>query len=569
MNRMNSIYGKKVPGATTRRPRKNVKIIPLGGLDQIGQNMTLIECEDEIVIIDCGLAFPGDEMPGIDLIIPNFEYLRQNHDKVKGVVLTHGHEDHIGALPYFLREFRVPVYGTRLTLGLVRNKIEEFGLKGCNLNVVRPGDVVELGNIKVEFIRTNHSIGDAVALAITTAAGVLVHTGDFKVDYTPIHGDMIDLQRFAELGHKRVLALMSDSTNAERKGYTMSERTVGSTFTEMFPQAEGRILVATFASNVDRVQQIINAAMQYGRKVVCVGRSMVNVINTALELDYLEVPEGVLIDISDMKNYYDDELVIITTGSQGEPMAALSRMASGEHKAIEIKEGDTVIFSSKPVPGNEKTVSRVINDLMVRGAKVTYEDAHVSGHASQEELKMIYSLVKPKYFIPVHGEYRHLRTHADLIKGLGHDERNAIIMSNGNVLELDAYSAKVTGNIDVEPVLVDGLGVGDVGNIVLRDRKILSQDGLMIVVLGMKKGSGEVVAGPDIVSRGFVYVKESEELMENCRTVVSQILDASDHMTIMDWNNLKVLIRDGLRDYLWREIKRSPMILVIITEVKA
>ena len=553
---------------SSRKPRKNVKIIPLGGLDQIGQNMTLIECDDEIVIIDCGLAFPGDEMPGVDLIIPNFEYLRQNYDKIKGVVLTHGHEDHIGALPYFLREFKVPVYGTRLTLGLVRNKIEEFAIKNCNLTMVRPGDVVELGHMKVEFIRTNHSIGDAVALAITTAAGVLIHTGDFKVDYTPIHGDMIDLQRLAELGHKKVLALMSDSTNAERKGYTMSERTVGSAFTEMFPLAEGRILVATFASNVDRVQQIIDAAIQYGRKVVCVGRSMVNVINTALELDYLEVPDGVLIDISDMKNYEDDELVIITTGSQGEPMAALSRMASGEHKAIEIKEGDTVIFSSKPVPGNEKTVSRVINDLMVKGAKVTYEDAHVSGHASQEELKMIYSLVKPKYFLPVHGEYRHLRNHADLIKSMGHDERNAIIMCNGNVLELDSYSAKINSYIDVEPVLVDGLGVGDVGNIVLRDRKILSQDGLMIVVIGLQRGNGEVVAGPDIVSRGFVYVKESEGLMEGCRNVVSHVLAANSPLNVMDWNNIKGLIRDSLRDYLWREIKRSPMILPIIMEVK-
>ena len=553
---------------SSRKPRKNVKIIPWGGLDQIGPNMTLIECDDEIVIIDCGLAFPGDEMPGVDLIIPNFEYLRQNYDKIKGVVLTHGHEDHIGALPYFLREFKVPVYGTRLTLGLVRNKIEEFAIKNCNLTMVRPGDVVELGHMKVEFIRTNHSIGDAVALAITTAAGVLIHTGDFKVDYTPIHGDMIDLQRLAELGHKKVLALMSDSTNAERKGYTMSERTVGSTFTEMFPLAEGRILVATFASNVDRVQQIIDAAIQYGRKVVCVGRSMVNVINTALELDYLEVPDGVLIDISDMKNYEDDELVIITTGSQGEPMAALSRMASGEHKAIEIKEGDTVIFSSKPVPGNEKTVSRVINDLMVKGAKVTYEDAHVSGHASQEELKMIYSLVKPKYFLPVHGEYRHLRNHADLIKSMGHDERNAIIMCNGNVLELDSYSAKINSYIDVEPVLVDGLGVGDVGNIVLRDRKILSQDGLMIVVIGLQRGNGEVVAGPDIVSRGFVYVKESEGLMEGCRNVVSHVLAANAPLNVMDWNNIKGLIRDSLRDYLWREIKRSPMILPIIMEVK-
>ena len=552
-----------------RRVRKNVKVIPLGGLDQIGRNMTVIECEEDIIVIDCGLAFPGDEMPGIDSIISNFDYLRQNLDRLRGVVLTHGHEDHIGALPYFLREFTVPVYGTRLTLGLVENKLKEFGIKRYHLQQVQPGDVIELGKMKVEFIRTNHSIGDAVALAITTAAGVLIHTGDFKIDYTPIHGDMINLQRFAELGHKRVLALMSDSTNAERKGYTMSEKTVGKIFTEKFPQAKGRILVATFASNVDRVQQIINAAAAYGRKVVCVGRSMVNVINTAIDLGYLEVPDGILIEMNEMKRYDDDELVIITTGSQGEPMAALSRMASGEHRMIEIKPGDTVIFSSKPVPGNEKTVSRVINELMQRGAEVTYEDAHVSGHASQEELKLIYSLVKPKYFLPVHGEYRHLQAHVDLIKGMGHDPRNAIIMTNGNVLELDSYSAKVTGYLDVEPVLVDGLGVGDVGSVVLRDRKILSEDGLMIVVIGVEKRSGQVVAGPDIVSRGFVYVKESEELIENCRIVIRQILAEKGPLHVMDWNNVKSDIREGLRGYLWREIKRNPMILPIIMEVKA
>ncbi len=552
-----------------RRVRKSVKVIPLGGLDQIGRNMTVIECEEDIIVIDCGLAFPGDEMPGIDSIISNFDYLRQNLDRLRGVVLTHGHEDHIGALPYFLREFTVPVYGTRLTLGLVENKLKEFGIKRYHLQQVQPGDVIELGKMKVEFIRTNHSIGDAVALAITTAAGVLIHTGDFKIDYTPIHGDMINLQRFAELGHKRVLALMSDSTNAERKGYTMSEKTVGKIFTEKFPQAKGRILVATFASNVDRVQQIINAAAAYGRKVVCVGRSMVNVINTAIDLGYLEVPDGILIEMNEMKRYDDDELVIITTGSQGEPMAALSRMASGEHRMIEIKPGDTVIFSSKPVPGNEKTVSRVINELMQRGAEVTYEDAHVSGHASQEELKLIYSLVKPKYFLPVHGEYRHLQAHVDLIKGMGHDPRNAIIMTNGNVLELDSYSAKVTGYLDVEPVLVDGLGVGDVGSVVLRDRKILSEDGLMIVVIGVEKRSGQVVAGPDIVSRGFVYVKESEELIENCRIVIRQILAEKGPLHVMDWNNVKSDIREGLRGYLWREIKRNPMILPIIMEVKA
>lgn len=430
--------GVRSAASSTAKERKSVKIIPLGGLDQIGMNMTIIECGEDIIIIDCGQAFPDDNMPGIDSIIPNFGYLRDNYSKIRGIVLTHGHEDHIGALPYFLREFRVPVYGTRLTLGLVRSKIEEFAIKNANLHLVQPGDSVELGSIKVEFIRTNHSIGDAVALAITTAAGVIIHTGDFKVDFTPIHGGVIDLQRFAELGHKKVLALLSDSTNAERPGYTMSERTVGKVFTEMFPQTQGRILVATFASNVDRVQQIINAAAMVGRKVVCVGRSMVNVINTALELDYLEAPDGVLIDISEMKHYDDDELVIITTGSQGEPMAALSRMASGEHKAIEIKEGDTVIFSSRPVPGNEKTVTKVINDLMVRGAKVTYQDAHVSGHASQEELKLIYSLVKPKYFIPVHGEFKHLKAHADLVKSMGHDDRNTIILKNGSVLKLDS-----------------------------------------------------------------------------------------------------------------------------------
>lgn len=555
---------------TTRLPareRKSVKIIPLGGLDQIGMNMTIIEYEDDIIIIDCGQAFPDDDLPGIDSIIPNFDYLRQNYNKIRGMVLTHGHEDHIGALPYFLREFRIPVYGTRLTLGLVRNKMEEFSIKNANLHLVVPGDVVELGKIKVEFIRTNHSIGDAVALAITTPAGVLVHTGDFKVDYTPIHGDVIDLQRLAELGHHKVLALMSDSTNAERPGYTMSERTVGHVFTDLFPQTEGRILVATFASNVDRVQQIINAAAMVGRKVVCVGRSMVNVINTALELNYLEVPEGVLIDLPEMKNYDDDQLVIITTGSQGEPMAALSRMASGEHKLIEIKPGDTVIFSSRPVPGNEKTVSRVINELMERGAKVIYQNAHVSGHASQEELKLIYSLVRPKYFIPVHGEFRHLRAHANLAIEMGHEDKNVIIMNNGTVLKLDSYCAVRQDSINVEPVLVDGLGVGDVGNVVLRDRKILSQDGLMIVVIGVKKGSGEVVGGPDIVSRGFVYVKESESMIDSCKDVVRKVLQNHSPILPSDWGNVKGQIRDSLRDYLWNEIKRSPMILPMIMEV--
>lgn len=551
-----------------RKKRVKVKIIPLGGLDQIGQNMTLIECEDEILIVDCGLAFPETDMLGIDLIIPNFDYLRKNAEKIRGVVLTHGHEDHIGSLPYFLREFYVPVYGTRLTIGLVENKMKEFGLKNYSLTTVKPGDIVTLGCFKTEFIRTNHSIGDAAALAITTPAGVLLHTGDFKVDYTPIHGSMIDLQRMADLGRRKVLALMSDSTNAERKGFTMSERTVGRMFKETFAKADGRILVATFASNVDRVQQIIDAAVEFERKVVVVGRSMVNVVNTAIELGYLELPEDVMINVEDMGDYEDNELVIITTGSQGEPMAALSRMASGEHRSIEIIPGDTVIFSSKPIPGNEKTVSRVINELMSRGATVISEDTHVSGHASQEELKMIYSLVQPKYFIPVHGEYRHLRNHADLIEGLGHDQRNTFLLRNGNVLELDSYSGKVVGDVEVEPVLVDGLGVGDVGNIVLRDRRHLSENGLLIVVMTLKRQTGELMAGPDIVSRGFVYVRESEELMEKCRTVVLKAFETCQSQHVTDWGSIKNEIRDSLRDYLWKEMKRSPVILPIIMEVR-
>ena len=548
--------------------RNKVKIIPLGGLDQIGQNMTLIECQDEILIIDCGLAFPETDMLGIDLIIPNFDYLRQNIEKIKGVVLTHGHEDHIGALPYFLREFHVPVFGTRLTNCLVENKMQEFGLQQYSLTTVSYGDVVKLGVFSVEFIRTNHSIADAAALAIKTPAGVILHTGDFKVDYTPIHGDMIDLQRMAYLGRHKVLAMMSDSTNARRSGFTMSERSVRSMFMDTFAKAEGRILVATFASNVDRVQQIINAASEYGRKVVVVGRSMVNVVNLAMDIGYLDIEDDVMIDVEDMEYYDDDELVVITTGSQGEPMAALSRMASGEHRNIMIKPGDTVIFSSKPVPGNEKAVTRVINELMERGAKVISEDTHVSGHASQEELKMVYSLVQPKYFIPVHGEYQHLRSHADLIIGLGHEERNTFLLRNGNVLELDSYSGRVVDNVEVEPLMVDGLGVGDIGNIVLRDRKLLSENGLLIVVMTLKHLTGELLAGPDIVSRGFVYVRESEELLEHCRKVVQDAFDACQEMHISDWGSIKNEIRDNLRAYLWKEMKRSPVILPIIMEVQ-
>ncbi|HIR36014.1 MAG TPA: ribonuclease J [Candidatus Faecimorpha stercoravium] len=551
------------------RKRKKVKIIPIGGLDRIGQNMTLIECDDQILVVDCGVAFPGSDMLGIDLIIPNFDYLRENREKLVGVVLTHGHEDHIGALPYFLREFQVPVYGTSLTLALVENKMQETNVKKYSLTVVKPGDVVTLGCFKTEFIRTNHSIGDATALAISTPVGVIVHTGDFKVDYTPIHGSMIDLPRFAELGKKEVLALMSDSTNAERPGYTMSERTVGKTLLDIFDRSEeSRIIVATFASNVDRVQQIFNAARDHGRKVVVMGRSMINVVNTAMETGYLEVPEGILIEIGDVNDYPDEEIVIITTGSQGEPLSALARMASGEHRNVTIKAGDKVIFSSKPVPGNEKTVTRVINELMKKGAEVVYENAHVSGHASQEELKLVYSLLKPKYFIPVHGEYKHLLAHKNLIQEMGHPEEDIFLMSVGDVLELDKVQGEVTDHMEIEDVLVDGLGVGDVGNIVLRDRKLLAENGLLIIVLTLKRGTGLIEAGPDIVSRGFVYVRESESLMEGCRKVVMEVFDMCKQRSINDWGSIKTEIRDALREYLWRETKRSPMILPIITEVR-
>ena len=551
------------------RKRKKVRIIPVGGLDRIGQNMTLIECEDQILVVDCGVAFPGSDMLGIDLIIPNFDYLRENREKVVGVVLTHGHEDHIGALPYFLREFQVPVYGTALTLALVENKMQESNVKKYSLTVVKPGDVVTLGCFKVEFIRTNHSIGDAAALAIGTPVCTIVHTGDFKVDYTPIHGSMIDLPRFAELGRKEVLAMMSDSTNAERPGYTMSERTVGKTLLDIFDRSgDSRIIVATFASNVDRVQQIFNAARDHGRKVVVMGRSMINVVNTAMEIGYLEVPDDILIEMGDVNDYPDNEIVIITTGSQGEPLSALARMASGEHRNVTIKAGDKVIFSSKPVPGNEKTVTRVINELMKKGAEVVYENAHVSGHASQEELKMVYALLKPKFFIPVHGEYKHLQAHKNLIQEMGHPSEDIFLMNVGDVLELDKVHGEIVDHMEMEDILVDGLGVGDVGNIVLRDRKLLAENGLLIIVLTLRRGTGLIEAGPDIVSRGFVYVRESETLMEGCRKVVMEVFDSCKQRSINDWGSIKTEIRDALREYLWRETKRSPMILPIITEVR-
>ena len=513
------------PRGNARRGRKGtskLKIIPLGGLEQIGMNITAFEYEDSIVVVDCGLAFPEDDMLGIDLVIPDVTYLKENISKVKGFVITHGHEDHIGALPYILKEVNVPVYSTKLTLGLITNKLKEHNLvRSTKLKEVKHGQVINLGDFSIEFIKTNHSIQDASALAIYSPAGIVVHTGDFKVDYTPVFGDAIDLQRFAEIGKKGVLALMCDSTNAERPGFTMSERTVGHVFDNLFNEHKNaRIIIATFASNVDRVQQIINTAYKFGRKVAVEGRSMVNIISVASELGYLRIPENTLIEIDQVKNYPDEKVVLITTGSQGESMAALSRMAANIHKKITIKPNDTIIFSSNPIPGNEKAVSKVINELSMKGAKVIFQDVHVSGHACQEEIKLIYSLVKPKYAIPVHGEYRHLTAQKHVVEDLGIPKENIFILASGNVLELDANSAAVTGSVHTGAIFVDGLGVGDVGNIVLRDRQHLSEDGIMIVVMTLERHSNVVLAGPDIVSRGFVYVRESEDLMEDAKEVV-------------------------------------------------
>lgn len=556
-----------------KRPRRNnigskLKIIPLGGLEQIGMNITAFEYEDSIVVVDCGLSFPEDDMFGIDLVIPDVTYLKENISKVKGFVITHGHEDHIGALPYVLKEVNVPIYSTKLTLALINNKLKEHNLtKSTKLKEVKHGQVINLGDFAIEFIKTNHSIQDASALAIYSPVGIVVHTGDFKVDYTPVFGDAIDLQRFAEIGRKGVLAVMCDSTNAERPGFTMSERTVGHVFDNLFNEYKtARIIIATFASNVDRVQQIINTAYRFGRKVAVEGRSMVNVITTAAELGYLRIPDQTLIEIDQVKNYPDDQLVLITTGSQGESMAALSRMAASIHKKITIKPNDAIIFSSHPIPGNEKAVSKVINELSMKGAKVIFQDAHVSGHACQEEIKLIYSLVKPKYAIPVHGEYRHLTAQKHVVEELGYSNDNIFILKSGNVLEMDEHSAAVTGSVHTGAILVDGLGVGDVGNIVLRDRQHLAEDGIMIVVMTLERHSNVVLAGPDIVSRGFVYVRESEDLMDHAREVVEQALDGCLEKGITDWSKIKAAVKDALSDYVWKRTKRSPMILPIIME---
>ncbi|WP_371829302.1 ribonuclease J [Natranaerovirga pectinivora] len=551
------------------KENSKVKIIPLGGLEQIGMNITAFEYEDNIIIVDCGIAFPEDEMLGIDLVIPDFTYLKNNVDKIKGVVLTHGHEDHIGSLPYLLKEMNVPIYGTKLTIGLVENKLKEHNLiKTTRRKVVKQGQTIVLGNFKIEFIRSNHSIADAVALAITTPAGIIIHSGDFKIDYTPVFGEVINLQRFAEYGKKGVLAFLCDSTNVERPGYTMSEKTVGKAFDNIFSEnRRSRIIIATFASNVDRVQQVINSAVKFKRKMVVEGRSMINVVNTAKELGYLKIPSDMLIDVEEMKNYRDDQIVIISTGSQGEPMAALSRMASNNHRRITIKPGDMVVLSSTPIPGNEKTVSRVINELFRKGAKVIFQDTHVSGHACQEEIKLLHTLVKPKYFIPVHGEYRHLIKHAELAEDLGVKKDNIFILSPGDILELDNESGGLTGRVPAEAVLVDGLGVGDVGNIVLRDRQHLSQNGLIIVVVTLRKHSAEVVAGPDIISRGFVYVRESETLIEDAKNVIREALNQCLSKNITDWSRIKTALKDALSEFLWKQTKRNPMILPIIMEL--
>ncbi len=557
--------------ATNSNDKDIVRIMPLGGLDEIGKNMTAIEYRDEIIVIDCGLKFPEDEMLGIDSVIPDTAFLEHNMHKVKGFFITHGHEDHIGALPHILKKINVPVYSTRLTLGLIENKLREHNIANkVKLHTVKPRDIIRFNHINVEFIKTNHSIADASALAIHTAAGVLIHTGDFKVDLTPVAGDTIDLARFAQLGEEGVLALMADSTNAERPGYTQSESTIGENFDKLFAKAPGRILVATFSSNIDRIQQVVGSARKTGRKVVINGRSMENNVNVARELGYLEIEENNIVPVDEMNRYRDDQLVIMTTGSQGEPMAALSRMALGEHRTIRIKPSDTVIFSSHPIPGNEKGIFKTINLLYKLGAEVIYdskEDVHVSGHACQEELKLIQALVKPKYFVPVHGEYRMLKIHADLAKQMGMDSKNILIPELGDIIELSRDKIRKNGKVQNGAILVDGLGVGDVGSVVLRDRKHLSEDGMVTVVVTVDSQSGSVIAGPDLISRGFIFVKEAEKLMEDARLMVKKILDDAEGPKMRNTEFIQNQIRDQLKNFLFRKTKRSPMIMAIIMEI--
>lgn len=551
--------------------KPNVKIIPLGGILEIGKNITVIEYENDIILVDCGLGFPEDDMLGVDLVIPDVTYLEKNKDKIRGLVVTHGHEDHIGGIPYLLKQINVPIYATKLTVGLITNKLEEHGLlRSTKLKEVRPGQTITLGSMKVEFIKITHSIPDACALAIYTPAGIIVHTGDFKIDYTPIDGEIIDLGRLAAIGNKGVLALMSDSTNAERKGYTMSESTVGEILDKLFINCTKRIVVATFSSNVHRVQQIVNSAVKYKRKIAVCGRSMINMIETARKLGYIKVPDNVFIDIDSIKSYPDDKLVIITTGSQGEPMSALTRMASGDHKKVQITPNDFIIISANPIPGNEKYISKVIDDLMAIGAEVIYnalQEIHVSGHACQEEQKLMLTLIKPKYFIPVHGEYRQLIAHAETAKKIGIPHENIFITDNGKVLELNESEAKFAGHVTAGKILVDGLGIGDVGNIVLKDRQKLSQDGLIIVVITMDPRSGKIVSGPDVISRGFVYVRESENLMEDIKRLLRTELAKCEQKHITDWTTLKQVVREELGDYIYKKTKRQPMLIPIIMEI--
>lgn len=553
-----------------KKNANKIKIMALGGLNEIGKNMTVVEYKDEIIVIDAGLSFPDEDMLGVDIVIPDITYLIKNKDKIKGIFITHGHEDHIGALPYILKKINVPVYGAKLSIGLIQVKLKEHKINNAKLNVITPREIIKLGNMDVEFIKNNHSIPDACSIAVHTDQGIIYHTGDFKIDLTPIDGEVMDIHRICELSKKGVLLMLADSTNAERPGSTMSEKTVGAGLDDLFRKAtNSRILVATFASNIHRLQQIINTAEKFNRKVAVSGRSMINVVGVATELGYLDIPDNMLIDLNDLSRYEDNEVVLITTGSQGEPMSALARMASSDHKKVEIKSGDLIIISAHPIPGNEKSISKVINCLFEKGAEVVYEDSeiHVSGHAKQEELKLLHRLVKPKFFMPAHGEYRMLKKHAELAEELGMPSQNIFVNKTGDILEIDRHSAKVVGTIPTGNVLVDGLGVGDVGNIVLRDRKHLSEDGLMIVVVTISKEDGKVLAGPDIISRGFVYVRESEDLMDGAKNVIKQVLKECEDRNIKEWAYLKNNIKENLKEYLYQKTKRNPMILPIIMEV--
>ena len=553
-----------------RKNTNKIKVMALGGLNEIGKNMTVIEYKDEIIVIDAGMSFPDDEMLGVDVVIPDISYLIKNKDKIKGIFITHGHEDHIGALPYILKKINIPIYGAKLSIGLIQVKLKEHKINNAKLNVVSPRDIIKLSHMEVEFIKNNHSIPDACSIAVHTDQGIIYHTGDFKIDLTPIDGEVMDIHRICELSKKGVLLLLAESTNAEQPGSTMSEKTVGAGLDDLFRKASNsRIIVATFASNIHRLQHIINTAEKFNRKVAVSGRSMVNVVAVATELGYLNIPDNMLIDLNDISKYEDNEVVLITTGSQGEPMSALARMASAEHKKVEIKRGDLIIISAHPIPGNEKLISKVINSLFEKGAEVVYDesDIHVSGHAKQEELKLMHRLVRPKFFMPAHGEYRMLKIHAELAEELGMPSQNIFVNKTGDVLEIDRNSAKVTGTIPTGNVLVDGLGVGDVGNIVLRDRKHLSEDGLMIVVVTISKEDGRVLAGPDIISRGFVYVRESEDLMDGAKNVIKDVLRDCEDRNIKEWAYLKNNIKESLKEYLYQKTKRNPMILPIIMEV--